>query len=649
MRVSPREPGTGQKPSGPDRQHALLRAACRDPRAIALVLGYLAVTSWLTFGPASSWQTSLYWTVQIPGDLLLCLSARYLHRHTDGMNQRFWRLTSIAGAAFCTGDVLRTFEGFVGLENRDAGPVQTVCFVVGQAAFATALIGYRVLASSRAAQRRFMLDATIVVCGSGAVIWFLLTSEAATSASSMNVITGLLVGAEVMMVGFLSVKLVLSGQAPTTPVASALMILAGITQVAITAVVPIYAKSMSYGLTLSIQLLPSVLISLGPRLQILESQLPSIVRRFDRNRPYSLLPYLAVSVVYSLLLAALLEDRALVDLHSWGMLASVGIITVLVVWRQLLSATENGRLIAELDHSLLELHEQKERFSSLVAHSSDITMLIGEDNVIKYASPAAERVLGLRPDQLVGSSFLSHMHPDDVELLRPAWREMVAIPGRATTTQSRLKSADRGWRWLEVVNTNLLHDPAVAGVVCNGRDVTDARELQNQLIDQASHDVLTKLANRRLFAGRMASAAGPEGSQAALLMIDLDGFKPINDTHGHHVGDAVLVAVAERIRRCVRPTDTAARLGGDEFAVLMPGASLEQANRLAERFLAALAEPVAIGPLRLVIGASIGVTVGDASDAEALQRQADAAMYAVKRRGRAESVPELTPAASAPS
>lgn len=613
--------------------------ACRDPRAIALVFGYLAVTSWLTFGPSSRWQTSLFWTIQIPGDLLLYLSARHLRWHAVGMNRRFWRLTSIAGAAFCTGDVLRTFEGFVGLENRDAGPVQTVCFVVGQAAFATALIGYRVLASSKAAQRRFMLDAMIVVCGSGAVIWFLLTSAAAASASSMNVITGLLVGAEVMMVGFLAVKLVLSGQAPTTPAASALMILAGITQVAITAVVPIYAKSISYGLMLSIQLLPSVLISLGPRLQVLESQLPPIARSVHRGRPYSLLPYFAVGVVYALLLAALVSERARLDRHSWGMVASVGIITALVVWRQLLSATENARLITELDHSLLELHEQKERFSSLVAHSSDLTMLIDEQNIVRYASPAAERVLGLRPDQLVGSPFLALLHPEDYERLRPAWHEMAAHPGRGITTQCRVRSADRGWRWLEVVNTNLLHDPAVSGFVCNGRDITEARELQNQLIEQASHDVLTKLANRRLFAGRLASAAGLDGSQAGLLMIDLDGFKPINDTHGHHIGDAVLVAVAERIRRCVRPTDTAARLGGDEFAVLMPGASLEQANRMAERFQAALAEPVAIGSLQLVIGASIGVTVGDAADSEALQRRADAAMYAVKRRGRTQLSP----------
>ena len=648
MRLSPRgERGTDREVPGSGHRAALWRAACRDARVLALIFGFLAISCWLTFGPATSWQTTLYWFVQIPSDLLLFLSARYLFRHTQGVDRRFWRLACVAGAAWCTGDVIRTVEGLTGLENRDAGPIQTVGFVIGQSAFVAALIGYRVLTESRAAQRRFLLDATIVVCGSGAAVWYLLTGPEAASGSSLGVIGGLLVAAEVLMVGFLSVKLVLSGQAPTTPVASASMILAGVTQVVISAVIPIYATPLGYGLSLSVQLLPGILISLGPRLQVLETRLPPVARRTHRRRPYSLLPYFAVGVVYALLLAALVDGRMRLDMRAWGMVAAVGLITGLVVWRQLLSATENARLITELDHSLLELHEQKERFRSLVAHSSDITVVVDRNDVISYASPAAERVLGLRPDQLVGSTLFGHIHPDDLDRLRPEWAEMLAAPGRAITTQGRLKSTDRGWRWLEVVNTNLLHDPAVKGIVCNGRDITDARELQNQLIHQASHDVLTKLPNRRLFAGRLASAAGPEGSHAALLMIDLDGFKPINDTHGHHVGDAVLVAVAERIRRCIRPTDTAARLGGDEFAVLMPGATLEQANRLAERFQAALTEPVTIGSLRLMVGASIGITVGDATDPESLQRQADAEMYAVKRRGRGEPAPKLTPVASA--
>jgi diguanylate cyclase (GGDEF)-like protein/PAS domain S-box-containing protein len=380
---------------------------------------------------------------------------------------------------------------------------------------------------------------------------------------------------------------------------------------------------------------------MGPLLQRIEVGLEPAARRTHRRRPHSLLPYAAVGAVYALLLVALATGSTRRDARSWGMVAAVGVVTGLVVWRQLLSVTENSRLIAELDRSLEQIHEQKDWFSSLVAHSSDITTVIDKNNVIRYANPTAARTLGLRTDQLIGSAFVHFMHADDIERLGGEWQEMLATPGKATTSQYRLRSAERGWRWVETVNTNLLHDPAISGVVCNGRDVTDARELQAKLVHQASHDVLTQLANRRLFSGQLASAAQQSAGQVALLMIDLDGFKPINDTHGHQVGDAVLVAVAERIRRCVRPSDTAARLGGDEFAVLMPNSTLDQANRMAERFQAALSEPVAIGSLRLAIGASIGVTVGDARDPEVLLRRADDEMYAVKHGRGGDQVRQL--------
>jgi diguanylate cyclase (GGDEF)-like protein/PAS domain S-box-containing protein len=624
-------PGADRERAGPVRHGALFRATVTDGRLIALLLGYVAVTIWLILAPSSSVQTTVWWAVQFPGDGLFFLSARYIavHPAIDQHARRFWRLTTIAAACFMSGDLLRALEGLAGIEHYAAGTVQTTLFALGQTCFVYALARYPALAGI--AKGRFLLDATIVLFGSTALIWFLLTSPRATAESTGSVVSGLLVGAEVLLVSFLAIKLTLSGKGPATRTASAMMIAAALVQVVFSALLPLYTAPPKYGVALSIQLVSTALIALGPRLQVLQLKIYGEVGQTKRRRPYSLMPYFAVGVVYVLLLAAL-AGNGMLNLRSWGMVIAVGLVTGLVVWRQLLSTTENARLIAKLDNSVMDLHNEKERFRSLVAHSSDVTIVVDRENLITYASPAAERVLGLLPARLVGSRFTDHMHPDDVERLRPEWAAMSAVPGAATTTQGRLKSADNGWRWFEVVNTNLLNDPAIGGIVLNGRDVTDARELQERLQYQASHDVLTKLANRRLFGSRLTTAAREGGGEVALLMIDLDGFKPINDTHGHQVGDAVLVAVAERIRRCVRPTDTAARLGGDEFAVLIPGGSLDQAYRLAERFQAALAEPVTIGSLRLAIGASVGITVGDATRPEALIRQADAEMYAIKRR-----------------
>jgi diguanylate cyclase (GGDEF)-like protein len=198
------------------------------------------------------------------------------------------------------------------------------------------------------------------------------------------------------------------------------------------------------------------------------------------------------------------------------------------------------------------------------------------------------------------------------------------------------RHADGSVRWLDVIATNLLDDPSVRGVVCNARDVTEAHELSERLHHQASHDPLTQLANRNVFDDRVsaARAASEPSSSMAVLMIDLDDFKPVNDLHGHGVGDALLVEVAARIRSCVRSADTVARLGGDEFAVLLPGADPDRAVEIAHRIIAAVQEAVPVGGNSLRVSASVGVAVGPPDLAGTLLRDADAAMYLAKRGGK---------------
>ncbi|WP_142703778.1 sensor domain-containing diguanylate cyclase [Cryptosporangium phraense] len=604
------------------RRSGLLGAASTDVVLLALVLGWVLVSAWLIFAGADEpGRTTVFWAVQFPGDSVFFLSARRLTRHYRGDRKahRFWRLMAVAAAAFMVADLLRAIEGVVGLESTAPGPVQLTCFSVGQAVFVAALIAYPMVNGDR---RRFLLDAVIVFFGVGAIIWFLLTDPRAASANSLDVFSALLIGAEVTLVGFLAVKLVLSGHSPVSLPAATLMISSAIVQMLQTSVLPIYAAPLSDGASLAIQLLPTVLIAAGPRLEVLRVGIEPAPRPPEPGRPYSLLPYAVVAVVQLLLIGTLLVDPV-VNLRLWGMVVATALVSTLVVVRQLLSMSDNERLIGQLGR-------QKEWFGSLVAHSSDMTLVVDDRDVVTYVSPAAERVLGIRPERLVGVKLSQSLHVEDFDRLQVGWAALRAAPGAAWTVQVRLRTAGRGWRWLETINTNLLEVPAIRGIVCNCRDVTDARELQEQLRFQAEHDVLTQLANRRLFTERLAGAGSPVG----LLAIDLDGFKPINDTHGHHVGDAVLVAVAERIRRCVRPTDTPARLGGDEFAVLMPGAAAANAERIATRVRAVLAEPIVIGALRLSVGASIGVAVGTGDDPDSLMRQADAAMYRMKRRAR---------------
>ncbi len=164
--------------------------------------------------------------------------------------------------------------------------------------------------------------------------------------------------------------------------------------------------------------------------------------------------------------------------------------------------------------------------------------------------------------------------------------------------------------------------------------LTQAHELQELLRHQAEHDVLTGLANRRRLEQRLRDAGRHD---AALLLIDLDGFKKINDTYGHAGGDAVLVHVADRLRGCLRDGDLPARLGGDEFAVLLAEADRAAADRIAGRFRDALTAPAVIGGRTVEVRASIGVAVGPADDPESLMHAADLRMYDEKQTSRSRS------------
>jgi diguanylate cyclase (GGDEF)-like protein/PAS domain S-box-containing protein len=302
-----------------------------------------------------------------------------------------------------------------------------------------------------------------------------------------------------------------------------------------------------------------------------------------------------------------------------------------VVIRQLAAFADNDRLLSELGR-----HEK--RFRALLRHSTDITTITRTDGTVSYVSPAIERILGLPVNQVVGTAWLDRVHPDDVATAQVMF---TAPPERTVAFQARFRHADGTWRWLDMFSTNLVDEPGVHGVVSNARDITDARLLQDQMRHQAHHDPLTGLANRALFTECL-NAAVEGADRFVVYLIDLDDFKPINDTLGHHAGDAVLVAVSERLRAGFREQDVPARLGGDEFAVLVRGADDGLYAGLETRFRDLLAEPVEVDGQLIAVRASIGSVIGDATTADEILRRADDAMYRAKRAAK-KSVRTLVP------
>jgi diguanylate cyclase (GGDEF)-like protein/PAS domain S-box-containing protein len=291
-----------------------------------------------------------------------------------------------------------------------------------------------------------------------------------------------------------------------------------------------------------------------------------------------------------------------------------------------------------------EVHRRagEARFSSLVQNSSDLITVLDSDATVVYQSPSIEHVLGYSPEEIVGTRFDRLLQPGEEGRLLHLLADGASYAGAGTELlECSIRHRDGSIRQFEVLHTNLLDDDAVRGIVLNSRDVSERKAFEEQLAHQAFHDPVTDLANRALFAERVRHAvarARREHNGLAVIFLDLDDFKTINDSLGHAAGDQVLREVAQRLDANIRSSDTAARFGGDEFAILMEDVgSAQEAADTAERILTALGVPMMVDQTDILVRCSIGISVAQEeapSDADELTRNADAAMYIAKRDGK---------------
>jgi diguanylate cyclase (GGDEF)-like protein/PAS domain S-box-containing protein len=291
--------------------------------------------------------------------------------------------------------------------------------------------------------------------------------------------------------------------------------------------------------------------------------------------------------------------------------------------------------------ALTDLRAGEQRFQALLRHSTDVFLILSTEGVVQYQSPAVSSVLGYDPDERLGRQMLELVHPDDRGFVATTLGEIAGAPGTTRTVELRVRHANGSWRMIEASGWNLVDDPVVGGIVVNYRDITERKALEQQLVHDAFHDPLTGLANRALFVDRAQHALARRslGHDVAVLIMDVDDFKTINDSLGHGAGDQAMVAVAERLRGCLRPEDTVSRIGGDEFAILLEAADDRLAATVAQRMLEALRQPFELGGIQVHLSASIGVAFSDdeTRSAEELLRNADVAMYTAKARGKARA------------
>jgi diguanylate cyclase (GGDEF)-like protein len=296
----------------------------------------------------------------------------------------------------------------------------------------------------------------------------------------------------------------------------------------------------------------------------------------------------------------------------------------------LLVFARTARLLTAEEQARDMVRSQARHSAALAAHSSDAVIVI--DRSGEVLSDPAGLAAGVRVSDLLTWAGLNHSE---------AW----AVFERALAADGAVVSAELVGRvdgqesWLGVRLVDLSADPDVRGVVVHATDITERKRAEQTLAHQAFHDGLTGLANRALFTDRVEQALRNDarnGDTTAVVYLDLDGFKAVNDSLGHHAGDELLQKVAERLTTTVRDGDTLARLGGDEFALLVQhSGSVAEATAAGDRILAALRQPIGLGRQFATVSGSIGIATSDpAATSDSLIRDADIAMYAAKTAGR---------------
>ncbi len=371
----------------------------------------------------------------------------------------------------------------------------------------------------------------------------------------------------------------------------------------------------------------------------------SPVDGIDRLSSYYRLPQYGLSVVVG---PSVDESLASVRSHQRQILFAASCVTLLMLllaWQMLRNLARKDAAQKELValHEAVNLSEQ--RFRSFVENANDIVFELNLQGVFTYVSPNWTVVLGQTVSEVQGHPFASFVHPEDLDLFTATVQEVIKTGLRQPNIEYRVRHKNGNWNWHAASGSPLY---SAAGQVHTflgiARDITERKQTQERIKHMAQHDTLTGLANRALFTDRLQRAiAGAlrDKTYLALMFIDLDKFKPVNDQFGHPVGDGLLQEVARRMLACVRDSDTVARVGGDEFMVLLRVVAGEaQAMAVAEEIRASIERPFAVEGHNLDLSCCIGLAVypQHGKDDVTLFKNADHAMYQAKGNGRNQTM-----------
>jgi len=572
----------------------------------------------------------------VPAALVSVIIAAATVRHTArGALRTGWICLAVALALYFLGTAIGTVSWLRG-HDPFPGPAD-IMFLAFYPGLAAAVVFLIRAAAVRVPWIQLSLDATIFVVGFGAFFWFLVIRPAALHVEVdflKQALSLAYLGLDCIVLLILGV-LVLTGAGSAGGWRIPLLLLSGFATMFLADILWSLAKVRGYYLPGGFQdvlyLFCYAPVAAAGREQMRSIAAPARAMSNSSDAPARALPYAAMLAAFLVLVYFARGD---IGGPSTVMTMIVFALTLLFMVRQGVTLRGDALLRERRAARMVE-----ERYASLIANASDVIMIVAPDGALRFVSPACERTLGLKPEEITGKSLLELWVGEDGEKVRLFLAEVAAT--RSGTVGPVELRIERGARRcvLEGVGSNLTQDPAVQGLALNFRDISERKALEEQLRKLAFHDPLTLLANRNLFRDRVQHAltlAQCGQSSVAVMFLDLDNFKNINDSLGHDAGDCLLQAVAQRIVKTTRSSDTVARLGGDEFAVLLEGiATVTEVGHLADALVDTLGLPFILDGVEVRVSASIGVAFSTPdAGAEALLSNADIAMYHAKAAGK---------------
>jgi len=580
--------------------------------------------------PPSGWSELLLYRSAV---LIMVLAAWWGWRHSAAADRRFALLVTLALGAFLAGELIWWAYRVQGLDPYPS---------LADVAF---LLGYLPLAAAAAAlaaggrhdrDRSRWLDAGILTAVAGLIVWQVLMEPHVGDPSVSFLDTAVTLAyplADLIVLGYLLVFLFSRAARDRRSDRFTAGVIAMLTADLVFSYQSLQGTYVEGGLLDLGWIIGYVLIG------------AAAVTAPDRTRKVGDGVEVGRGRLLGTLLVVLVPQGVIVmkvaDLQAFGldtMSAAIGVAVVTLVLVSLRMWDLAGQARA------VEQRRGEKRLSTIIHHSADVVFLVDRDHCVSFASPVVVDLAEVEPEACVGMAITSWFPEDPDSIVRQLESLALMPSGAVAPLEGRFVSATGSRRFVEGTACNLLGDPDVNSFAITLRDVTVRRELEEQLERRAFHDELTGLANRALFADRVTHALSrtiraPMGG-LAVVFIDLDDFKAVNDGMGHAVGDELLVKVADRLRQCFRPADTIARFGGDEFAILLEDVtSSDQAYKIAERAVEVLRLPMDVSDISLSVPASVGIAfaVPD-STTESLMRDADIAMYSAKAHGKSRVV-----------